>query len=501
MSFTKLSRRGFVQILAAASAASSIPSWLSASTKIPARWDESVDVVIVGSGFAGLAAALEARLGGAEVMLLEKMPAFGGNSAINGGILAVPGSPLQKKLGIKDSPKLMMQDMIKAGDAMNHPEKVRALCNAALATYQWTVDELGVQYQDKNIKQEGGHTVPRSLFTINGSGSEIVNKELAALARLGVKPRLRTIMDEIIVNDAGRVVGVKVREGYRFPDKNSGKVKYIAARRGLVLCYGGFSADAQFRQIYDPKLTSKFDTTNQPGATSEGWRAAMSIGAHVIQADQIQILPQTSPDEKGFGVCPKFVESSVGYGLMVDPKTGRRFVNETGNRKVRSDAILLTGHPAVLLVSEANIKHVPPSTIEAGLKNGAIRKFADLGSLAAAYGIDAGALGKSVARWNEAIAARKDPDYAAKIFDDTVPNEGTFYACRLWPRVHYCMGGLAINTKAEVISTDLAVIPGLYAAGEATGGVHGMVRLGTVSIADCLVFGRVAGRNAARRAA
>ncbi|MBM6705012.1 FAD-binding protein, partial [Sutterella massiliensis] len=86
-------------------------------------------------------------------------------------------------------------------------------------------------------------------------------------------------------------------------------------------------------------------------------------------------------------------------------------------------------------------------------------------------------------------------------FDDTVPNEGSFYACRLWPRVHYCMGGLAINTKAEVLSTDLDVIPGLYAAGEVTGGVHGMVRLGTVSIADCLVFGRVAGRNAAMRKA
>ena len=87
----------------------------------------------------------------------------------------------------------------------------------------------------------------------------------------------------------------------------------------------------------------------------------------------------------------------------------------------------------------------------------------------------------------------------AKIFKDTKENKGVFYACRLWPRVHYCMGGLAINPKAEVINTDLNVIPGLYAAGEVAGGVHGMVRLGTVSIADCVVFGRVAGRNAAQR--
>lgn len=183
----------------------------------------------------------------------------------------------------------------------------------------------------------------------------------------------------------------------------------------------------------------------------------------------------------------------------MDPKTGRRFVNETGNRKVRSDAIIATGHPAVILVSEENAGHVPPSTIKAGMENGSIRHFANLDELAKFYGINAESLKASVTRWNEAVAAKKDPDFNAKIFRDTKENKGVFYACRLWPRVHYCMGGLAINPKAEVINTDLNVIPGLYAAGEVAGGVHGMVRLGTVSIADCVVFGRVAGRNAAQR--
>lgn len=160
MLMNKLSRRGFVQVLTATAAVSALPSWVAASTKVPAKWDEAVDVVIIGSGFAGLAAAYEAKKAGATVALLEKMRVAGGNSAINGGILAVPGSPLQKKLGIKDSPELMAKDMIKAGDAMNHLDKVKALCEAAVGTYRWTVDELGVKYQDKNIKQEGGHTVP-----------------------------------------------------------------------------------------------------------------------------------------------------------------------------------------------------------------------------------------------------------------------------------------------------------------------------------------------------
>ena len=134
----------------------------------------------------------------------------------------------------------------------------------------------------------------------------------------------------------------------------------------------------------------------------------------------------------------------------MDPKTGRRFVNETGNRKVRSDAIIATGHPAVILVSEENAGHVPPSTIKAGMENGSIRRFANLDELAKFYGINAESLKASVTRWNEAVAAKKDPDFNAKIFRDTKENKGVFYACRLWPRVHYCMGGLAINPKAEV---------------------------------------------------
>ncbi len=115
--------------------------------------------------------------------------------------------------------------------------------------------------------------------------------------------------------------------------------------------------------------------------------------------------------------------------------------------------------------------------------------------------MDAAELGRTVARWNEAIEKKTDPDFGAKIFKDTEPNTDVFYVCRLWPRVHYCMGGLTINEKAEVFDTDFNVISGLFAAGEVCGGVHGMVRLGTVSIADCVVYGRVAGKSAAARRA
>jgi len=239
-----------------------------------------------------------------------------------------------------------------------------------------------------------------------------------------------------------------------------------------------------------------------PQPAARGLQAAQRVGAGTCLMDWIQLGPWTSPDEKGFGVCPKFVEASVGYGLMIDPKTGKRFINETGNRKVRADAILAIGHPAIILISETNIKkHVPMSTVKAGLDNGSIKRFASLEELAQNYGIDPKLLKESVDRWNDAIAKKTDPDFKAKIFDDTEANEGSFFACRLWPRVHYCMGGLTINAKAEVIDTDFNILPGLFAAGEVCGGVHGMVRLGTVSIADCIVYGRVAGKAAANRKA
>ena len=155
-----------------------------------------------------------------------------------------------------------------------------------------------------------------------------------------------------------------------------------------------------------------------------------------------------------------------------------------------ADAILAIGHPAIILISETNMKSTCPCRqSKPGLTMAPSSALPSLEELAQNYGIDPKLLKESVDRWNDAIAKKTDPDFKAKIFDDTEANEGTFFACRLWPRVHYCMGGLTINAKAEVIDTDFNILPGLFAAGEVCGGVHGMVRLGTVSIADCIVYG------------
>ena len=188
---------------------------------------------------------------------------------------------------------------------------------------------------------------------------------------------------------------------------------------------------------------------------------------------------------------------------MVDIKTGKRFFKETGNRKERADAIVALGHPALIYAGAANVKNQVPKTmnaemLETSIKNGVIGKFDTLKQMADFYHIPYEALEKQNERMNRFLKNKQDPDLGCKFFPDSLPNDkGPFYAVRLWPRVHHTMGGLEINDKAQVVDVDGKPIAGLYAAGEVTGGVHGMVRLGTVAVADCMIFGRTAARTAA----
>ena len=311
---------------------------------------------------------------------------------------------------------------------------------------------------------------------MNNSGSSLVLPLLGKLKEFGIEPRLRFIVDEIIVNDKKEVVGVKARTGYRFGKENSGKVVYVRATKGVLIATGGFSQNVKFRISQDPRLNENFTSTNHRDATGEMIIEAQEIGANTVQMDWIQLSPCTSPDEQGFGVAPLFVESTVGYGPMVDPETGKRFIKETGNRKVCADAIVAIGHPCLIYTCEANVMgEIVGRNMTQKLFDHAM---------------------KTNNTFNGYMKAKKDPDCGCQFFDNSKPNvEGPFYVVRLWPRVHHCMGGLEINDNALVLSVRGEPIKGLYAAGKATGGVHGMVRLGSVAVADCMIFGRIAERH------
>ncbi len=502
-----ISRRNFLKVAGSTAAIAGLASTgiplmtgqaQAACVPLPKKWDETYDVVVIGSGFAGLAAAIEAKNGGArDVAILEKMAVHGGNSIINGGDFCAPVTRLQKENGVEDSPELMLKDMLRAGAYINHPELARIVAFNAKDALEWTESYLGVKYARLNF--HGGHSVKRANQTINASGSEIVNKELAKAKELGVKLLTRTKLVKFLSNNEGRIVGMEVLKGYRFPDDKSGKPAFIKARKAVVLSSGGFSQDIALRQIHDPRLNDKLFSTNHPGATGEALLAACQIGAMDVQMDWIQLGPWTSPDEKGFGHVPLFCERLVGYGPMINPKTGKRFFKETGNRKERADAILLVGDPVIIMGdSYAVPKQVFPNALQKGMEGGAIKKFDTLEDLAKAYNMPVNVFLEEIKRWNSFVEKKKDDDFDCMIFKDAKPTvQGPFYAARLWPKVHHTMGGLVIDKNAQVIGFNQKPISGLYAAGEITGGVHGAVRLGGVAVADCLVFGRIAGKSAA----
>jgi flavocytochrome c len=453
--------------------------------------------LVVGSGFAGLAAAIEAKNAGSSVIVLEKMNAPGGNSIISGGGIAAANTGMQRKAGIEDYIELMAQDMIKAGMGLNHPELVRELAARSDEAFRWSADYVGVRYLDR-IDIFGGHTIPR-CYTPEGWGQGIIKALLRKLDELGIEIRTKTCFKSFTADSAGRIKAATVHAGFDYKDEASGTAQTIQARKAVVLASGGFGADVPFRMAQDPRLNESVDTTNKPFATAEALKAALKIGAMPVHLSHIQTGPWASPDEKGYGAGPWFSDYVLfQYGIILNPKTGRRVVNELADRKIVSDIIFGIGEPCVGIADEAAVVR-SGWDIGRAVEKGVVKKWETLGELASYYKLPLDPLEKTITRFNEYVMNKRDEEYDKPILPEASPiTTPPFYAMRLWPKVHHTMGGVQINRRAQVIGLDQNPIAGLYAAGEVTGGIHGACRLGSCAITDCLVFGRIAGQNAAR---
>jgi len=474
------------------------------------KYDEEYDVVVIGSGYAALSAGITAAEKGLKVVIVEKMGRIGGNSVINGGLLAVVNNPKQKKEGIKDSIDIYMEDSMKAGRYINHPDLLRVIGergNDALKL----VERAGAKFYEK-LSHLGGHSVPRTYLSSNGSGSGIVLPMISHFQKLSNGTiKKRTKFDEFVLDDSGRVVGVQVREGYRFDKKandddsenTTGKVKYYKAKKGVILAAGGFSRDKFLREQQDPRIPADTDSTNQPGATAGVMMKAFELGAVPIHLAWIQFGPWACPDEKGFGAASNFnINATFRYGISVNPKTGKRFMNELADRRTRAQAMFKvtkeTNAYPINICDQTAVDKIIPEIAEKALKSGVVKKFDTIDALAAEYKIPAAELKASIETYNKFVKANKDTEFGKPVekTEGVQIIKAPFYGTRGVPKLHHTMGGLKINTKAEVISAATKKpIPGLYAAGEITGGTHGASRLGSCSIPDCLVFGMVAGEN------
>ena len=460
------------------------------------KWDEIVDVVIVGSGAAGLCAAIEAVDLGASVIVIEKMKLAGGNTRISDGGLSAAGNFLQIKQGIKDSPKHFINDMRNAGLGLNHPGLVSLVAEKGAAAIDWTRKVLGVRYQDR-LDRFGGHSIARSVTTKSHCGVDITNAQIRRLRQMGIAIRTGTKLADLVADRTGRICGVAVLSGYDFSKDDFKKQKYLRAKKAVVLATGGFGSDVTFRMKQNPVLDASMESTNHKGATAEALSVAIKHGACPVHLPYIQTGPWGCVDEKGYGKGGRFAAYSIyPCGILVDPASARRIVNEWADRKQRSEAIIATGHPCLGIV-DAKGALQDPESLTACLKQGKVKQFATLQALATAYGTNSARLEKTVREYNAGIIAKKT-DAFGKPLGKTVTSvdQPPFYAIRLWPKVHYTSGGVKIDGHARVLDAHGRPIEGLFAAGEVCGGIHGADRLGGCALTECIVFGRIAGRSA-----
>ncbi|HPI94121.1 MAG TPA: flavocytochrome c [Deltaproteobacteria bacterium] len=466
---------------------------------IPKKWDETLDTVVIGSGFAGLAAAAEAAKGGAKVVIFDKMPVYGGNSVINGGEYNSWDDEfhLREKLKLgDDSVDLHTKDTIKGGDYYGNPELVKIFTEGATPALNWMIDDGGTKLREI-LNRTGGHSAYRTHTCVEGVGRGYTEALKKIAQGKGAVLRLNTDVTWIWRADTnGPVLGLEVKEG--------GKKKNIKIRRALILASGGFSRDIKMRQAFNPSIVPEFNCTNHMGATGEMIRYAQAIGADSLQLAFIQLYPYAEPEKGTLDAPAVYPFRGPGYGIVYVDKKGKRFVSELERRDVVSRAEIATGmKPTYSIFHEKMIpKMGTMEEVEKGMARGRFVKANTLAELAGKIGVPADALEDTIKKHNQYLKDKKDPDFNKPITDVMmVMDEGPYYAIAQWPAVHHTMGGLRINKDAQVIDIWGAPIPRLFAAGEVTGGIHGSNRLGGNAIPDCVVFGRIAGTNAAKEKA
>ena len=463
-----------------------------AARKLPKT--SNYDVVVIGAGGAGFSAAITARNAGANVVLLEKMPAVGGNSLISGAEMNAAKNWVQPKLGINDdSPELHAEDTFKGGDGKGDMKVINVMTHQALDAAKWCRDYLGVRFEDDNLFFFGGHSRKRALIPVGHTGTEFIAKFQAKADELGIPVITNMKAEELIKNKDGRVVGVKATM--------DGSEYTFNAKGGVVLATGGFGANPEMVKKYNPKIDERFKTTDAPGSTGEALYMAERAGAELVNMGYIQTYPICDPLS---GAIELIADARFDGAIMLNQE-GKRFVEELQRRDVLSEAILnQTGQYCWVLWNDnigkiSNTVKAHANEYEAFTKQGIMTTCDDLKCIADFTKIPFDQLRKTVKRVSDMAGKGNDKDFNHRsgLVD---MQQGKYYVIKAVPSTHHTMGGVRINEKAEALTAEGKVIPGLWAAGEVTGVTHGTNRLGGNAYTDIIVFGRIAGEAAAKAA-
>ena len=496
--------------------------------------EATYDVVIIGGGGAGLTAAITAAQNGASVVLIEKAAALGGNTLIAGqgfnaadperqGAMEMDSALLETLKGYLDldpadfgdfgdtlvtvqgqikeylasgktnlfaNPELHMLHCYMGGTRTGldgtviSPDLalVDVFAHNALDGLKW-VESIGGGWNDTTSTILGAMW-PRSHGL--ATGNVIPTLEQAAREN-GVEILLNTAGKELTMED-GKVSGVIA--------KNGEATVTLHANKSVVIATGGFAANAPMVCQYNnywPGLSDTMASTNSANLTGDGIVMAQAIGADVTGMGFAQLMPSSHPVD---GSLFTGVWGSAETQLFVN-KQGKRFVNEYAERDVLSKAALEQEDGLFFIIADKEIVDQYADRLETLESTGCIYLADTLEELAEKMGVPVDAFVETVNKYNEYTLAKHDPDFGKEFFGNPI-DEAPFCATPRSPSLHHTMGGLKINTETEVLDTNGNAIPGLYAAGEVCGGIHAGNRLGGNAMTDFLVFGRIAGANAAK---
>ncbi|XME03154.1 flavocytochrome c [Lachnospiraceae bacterium C1.1] len=508
---------------ASAAAATAAPE----EKKEDATYD--TDIVIVGAGGAGMTAAIEAADAGKKVVLIESQPMVGGNSVLStGGLNAAKtkyqdenefaeADGVEKQLaaaaekysdnetitelaatvkdqwdeyqasgsGYFDSTELFELDTMIGGKGINDPELVKTLCEGSADAIDW----LGTIGADvNNVSSFGGASVKRIHRPVGEDGkTTAVGAYIVPILEKNIESRenitllLDTTAKKIITDSNGAAVGIEA--------EGSTGEKVTVNSKAVVMTTGGFGGNLDKVVEYKPELKG-FMSTNASGAQGTGIDMGVEIGAATVDLDQIQIHPTVEANSAHL-----ITEGLRGDGAILVNAEGKRFTDEVGTRDVVSEAEIQQTGGKVWLIMDQDMADAS-SVIQGYINAGYTKTGETYAELADEMGVDAAAFEETMNAWNECVDNKSDPEYGRTSFADKL-DTAPYYAINVTPGIHHTMGGLKINSNTEVLDESGNVIPGFFAAGEVTGGVHGANRLGGNAVCDFTVYGRIAGQNSA----
>ena len=467
------------------------------------------DLIIVGSGLAGLTSAFEANKlfnGKKKILILEKSPKFGGNSAKATSGINMLNTPLQEKEGVKDSYDIFYKDTMKSGKNLSQPKLVSTVVNDSHYLFDFFTKEIGSDISKLGLL--GGHSVPRThrptKATIGYHLVETVHKKIKDIN--SIKIIYNATVCELLTNEVkSSVTGVKY-----YLNENPKNLVSLSAK-GVILASGGFghdfdSEDSLLKEFVPDKM--KFPTTNAKQTQGIGVKIARKIGIGLTDMNQVQIHPTgfvnlNNRYEKNKILAPELLRG-VG-GILINQK-GKRFCNELGTRDYVSQKIIenceiaksdtITQYESFMIINQKAIDAYG-GKVEFYIQKGYLRKYESFKIFAEKMNISKyyDDLIKTIKEYNESADTKSDK-FGKKVFPQKFDLNDYIYAGIITPSIHYCMGGVTMNYNGQLIKTDGKVMNGLFGAGEVTGGVHGGNRLGGNSLMECGVFGRRAARAA-----